>query len=101
MEPFISCVTEEEIKKEKLRARELRKSQWWKRKCAEGICYFCGKKKLPGELTMEHLVPIVRGGRSSKGNVVPACKECNNRKKSLLPVEWEEYLKKLERDSQD
>jgi hypothetical protein len=25
--------------------------------------------------------------------VVPACKECNSRKKYLLPMEWEEYLK--------
>jgi hypothetical protein len=27
--------------------------------------------------------------------VVPACKDCNNRKKYLLPLEWEEYLESL------
>jgi 5-methylcytosine-specific restriction protein A len=27
---------------------------------------------------------------------VPACKDCNNKKKYLLPIEWEEYLKTLE-----
>jgi 5-methylcytosine-specific restriction enzyme A len=26
---------------------------------------------------------------------VPACKECNNKKKYLIPVEWEEYLRSL------
>jgi 5-methylcytosine-specific restriction endonuclease McrA len=98
MEPFISTVTEEEIKKEKIKARSLRKTQWWKRKCAEGVCYFCGRKISPKELTMEHIVPIIRGGKSVRGNVVPACKECNNRKKYLLPVEWEEYLKRLRKD---
>ena len=36
------------------------------------------------------------GGRSVRGNVVPACKDCNTRKKSLLPVEWEEYLVHLD-----
>jgi hypothetical protein len=49
----------------------------------------------PAELTMDHIVPVVRGGRSTKGNVVPCCKECNSRKKYLLPVEWQEYLNGL------
>jgi 5-methylcytosine-specific restriction protein A len=98
MEPFISYVTDEEIRKEKLKAQSLRKTQWWKRKCSEGVCYFCGGKVPPKELTMEHVVPIIRGGKSSKGNVVPACKECNNKKKYLLPVEWEEYLERLKED---
>jgi 5-methylcytosine-specific restriction enzyme A len=99
MEPFIISVTEDEINKEKLKARELRKTQWWKRKRAAGVCYFCGKKVPPKELTMEHVVPIIRGGASSKGNIVPACKECNSKKKYLLPIEWDEYLQKLDRDS--
>jgi len=36
---------------------------------------------------MDHLVPLSRGGRSNKGNLVPACKDCNNRKKSRLAFE--------------
>jgi 5-methylcytosine-specific restriction protein A len=99
MEPFISYVTEEELKKEKIRAQRLRNSQWWKRRCAVGVCHFCGAKMSPKELTMEHLVPLIRGGKSTKGNVVPACKECNNRKKYLLPIEWQEYLDSLKKDS--
>jgi 5-methylcytosine-specific restriction endonuclease McrA len=99
MEPFISYVTEEERRKEKEKAQKLRKSQWWKRKCAGGICYFCGQKIPPKDLTMEHMVPVIRGGKSSRGNVVPACKECNNRKKYLLPLEWEEYLDRLNKDA--
>jgi 5-methylcytosine-specific restriction endonuclease McrA len=99
MEPFISYVTEEERRKEKEKAQKLRKSQWWKRKCAGGICYFCGQKILPKDLTMEHVVPVIRGGKSSRGNLVPACKECNNKKKYLLPLEWEEYLDRLNKDA--
>jgi 5-methylcytosine-specific restriction enzyme A len=98
MEPFISDVSDEEIRKEKAKAQTLRKSQWWKRKCAEGVCYFCGNKFHPKELTMEHVVPLIRGGKSVKGNIVPACKECNNKKKYLLPIEWEDYLKNLQKD---
>jgi 5-methylcytosine-specific restriction endonuclease McrA len=44
---------------------------------------------------MDHIVPMARGGKSTKGNVVPSCKECNNKKKYMLPVEWEEYLQSL------
>jgi len=98
MDPFISPVTEEDIKKEKTKAQKLRQSQWWKRKCAQGICYFCRRQIPPKDLTMEHVVPLIRGGKSSKGNVVPACKECNNKKKYLLPIEWEEYLEQLNKD---
>lgn len=99
MDHFISYATEKEIKSERSKARSLKKSQWWKRKCADGICYFCKRKIMPKELTLDHIVPIIRGGKSTKGNVVPVCKECNNKKKYLLPIEWEEYLERLNRDS--
>ena len=91
-------VTEKEIKREKEKAKILRKSQWWKRKCTEGICYFCKRKINSKNLTLDHIVPLVRGGKSTKGNVVPACKECNSKKKYLLPVEWDEYLEKLDKE---
>jgi len=48
-------------------------------------------------LGMDHVVPLGRGGRSVRGNVVPACKDCNSRKQSLLPVEWQAYLTCLNR----
>lgn len=90
---FLVPVSEEEIRRERRKARELRSSEWWKRKRAKGICYYCGKKFPPRELTMDHRVPLVRGGKSTKGNLVAACKECNTKKKYRLLMEWEEYLK--------
>jgi 5-methylcytosine-specific restriction endonuclease McrA len=95
MDPFISDITDTDIKKERVKARELRRSQWWKRRLSEGRCYFCGRIFKPIELTMDHIVPIIRGGKSTKGNVVPSCKECNNKKKHMLPIEWEEYIERL------
>lgn len=79
---------EAEIRREKAKARELRASQWWKRKCAKGVCHYCGRQVPPKELTMDHIVPIARGGKSTRGNVVPCCKHCNTRKKTQLPMEW-------------
>jgi len=94
MEPhFYPEVSQEEIEKERQKARALRKTPWWKRKCAKGICYYCQNRFKPTDLTMDHLVPIIRGGRSLKGNLVPCCKECNNKKKHWLAFEWEEYTK--------
>lgn len=101
MSYFISTVTDQELKKEKQKARDLRKTQWWKHKCAEGKCYYCGSVVLPQELTMDHIVPVVRGGKSAKNNVVPACKECNSKKKHSLPFEWDEYLQRLKREKTD
>lgn len=92
---FIIEVTAEEIRRERDRARDLRRSRWWRNRLARGVCHFCGGTFPPDELTMDHLVPIARGGKSSHGNVVPACRDCNSRKKYLLPIEWEEYLEKL------
>lgn len=101
MEPFISYAAEEDIRRERAKARELRKAHWWKRRCAEGMCYYCRRKIKPKDLTMDHIVPVIRGGRSTKSNVVPACKECNNRKKHMVPLEWEEYLESLKTEDED
>lgn len=92
MKPFAYDLDEKEIKKERQKARELRGSQWWKRRLDKGECYYCGRAVPRDELTMDHIVPVARGGKSTKGNVVPACKECNNKKKQLLPMEWAEYI---------
>lgn len=88
-EGFLVEVDDETLRRERAKARELRASPWWKRKCAAGVCHYCGKQVGAKALTMDHLVPLIRGGRSTKGNLVAACKDCNNRKKHQLPFEWE------------
>ncbi|MFO7964393.1 MAG: HNH endonuclease [Desulfobacterales bacterium] len=98
MDPFSSYTNEEEIKKERRKARELRHTQWWKRRLAKGICHYCRRSFPPKDLTMDHIVPIIRGGKSTKGNIVVCCKACNSKKKYLLPMEWEDYLKGFSKD---
>ena len=84
---FQPQATDEEIRRERARARELRRTPWWKRRLGEGRCHYCGERFAPADLTMDHVVPLIRGGRSTKDNLVPACRECNRRKKHSLP--WE------------
>ncbi|MCP4748875.1 MAG: HNH endonuclease [Desulfobacteraceae bacterium] len=97
--PYAYDLEESAIKTERRKARELRASQWWKRRLAKGQCHYCGRKTLPKELTMDHIIPLSRGGKSTKGNLAPACKDCNNMKKQLLPIEWEAYLKSFDQNS--
>ena len=94
-------VDEKAIRREKEKARRLRQTAWWTRKIHHGVCHYCNREVGRVNLTMDHVVPLSRGGKSTKGNIVPACKDCNNRKKYLVPIEWEEYLRALrERDSE-
>ena len=55
------------------------------------ICQYCGSSK---ELTIDHVTPVSRGGKSTFENCVTACKDCNNRKSDKLPSELRMYLKK-------
>jgi len=89
---FTPEVGDETLRREKARARELRQSAWWRRRITTGACHYCGRQVGAKALTMDHIVPLIRGGRSVRGNTVPACKDCNSKKQSLLPWEWEEFV---------
>lgn len=52
---------------------------------ANGHCHYCGKE---AKLTLDHVIPLSRGGKHSKGNVVPACLHCNDSKGSKTLEEW-------------
>ena len=43
---------------------------------------------------MDHILPVVRGGKSVKSNCVPCCKTCNTDKKYLTPAE--QIMRELE-----
>jgi 5-methylcytosine-specific restriction endonuclease McrA len=48
-------------------------------------CSYCGSKD---SIEMDHVIPLVKGGRHSIGNLVPACAKCNRSKHDKLLVEW-------------
>jgi len=92
-------VDETVIRREKAKARDLRKTRWWRQKIGSGRCHYCGKVVPPAQLTMDHVVPLARGGQSVKGNIVACCKDCNSKKKSMPFFEWQEYLEKLSQEA--
>lgn len=77
----------EHVARERAKARELRNSQWWKNQLARGICHYCGGHFAPNELTMDHVIPVARGGKSDKNNVVPCCHACNQSKGCLTEAD--------------
>jgi 5-methylcytosine-specific restriction enzyme A len=87
MSDWYEVVDKAHIQKERRKAQELKRSSWWKTRLSAGLCGHCGKKFKASELTMDHLVPLARGGKTTKGNVVPSCRPCNQAKKLITPVE--------------
>lgn len=53
----------------------------------EYTCQYCGAKPAREDLTIDHVIPRSRGGRSTWENVVLACQECNSRKGDRLLTE--------------
>ena len=49
-------------------------------------CYYCFSYSKTC-LTIDHYIPVSKGGKHTKSNVVPACKTCNARK-GARPAEW-------------
>ena len=47
-------------------------------------CLYCGSKK---DLTLDHVVPKSRGGKSTWNNLATACKKCNSLKGNKTPEE--------------
>ncbi|MCL1888571.1 MAG: HNH endonuclease [Kiritimatiellaeota bacterium] len=82
------------VARERRKARELRASNWWKALLQRGECHYCRKKFPPSALTMDHVIPLSRGGASTRGNIVPACENCNKSKRHLTPAE--RILRELE-----
>jgi 5-methylcytosine-specific restriction endonuclease McrA len=58
-------------------------------------CQYCGRKPAHEELTIDHVVPRSRGGRTVWENVVLACSHCNNVKSHHLPGECSMRLSRL------
>lgn len=47
-------------------------------------CQYCGSNK---HLTLDHVIPVSKGGQHKWDNVVTACEPCNQRKRDRTPIE--------------
>ena len=95
---YVEIVRDERhIKRERAKARELKQSSYFQEQLRRGICRYCGRKFPREELTIDHIVPVARGGRSTRGNMAVCCRQCNMEKKYLTPAEM--ILRQLEKEA--
>ena len=57
----------------------------------EYTCAYCGSNR---QLTIDHIIPVAQGGKSSFENCVTACQICNHKKGNRTPSEVNMYLRK-------
>lgn len=50
-------------------------------------CQYCNNQMSDRDLTLDHVIPAVRGGRKCWENIVTACKRCNQFKGDRTPEE--------------
>jgi 5-methylcytosine-specific restriction endonuclease McrA len=48
-------------------------------------CQYCGRQAPPSEMSIDHVVPRCKGGKTSWENCVLSCVRCNSRKADRLP----------------
>lgn len=67
-----------------------------------GICHWCNRQtKMPSVLpwvpkndfdaTVDHVVPLSKGGGNGRDNLVLSCRHCNSLKGDMMPDEWEAF----------
>ena len=59
-------VDDDTLRLEKARARALRQTAWWRRRVALGLCHYCRRAVGAKALTLDHVVPLVRGGARTR-----------------------------------
>lgn len=60
------------------------------------LCYLCGIKVKWREVTLDHVIPLARGGAHTANNLRVACGPCNYRKQHRLLDEYQAYLLTLD-----
>ena len=55
-------------------------------------CQYCGVRFSKSHLTLDHVIPIVQGGKKCWENIVTACKPCNQKKGGRTPVQASMHL---------
>jgi hypothetical protein len=83
--PGFIPIPEDGIEVARLRALARRRSRSFVFERAGHRCAYCGAQ---GQLTIDHVVPLSRGGDNNQENLAAACRPCNASKKDRTPAEW-------------
>ncbi|MGL5480224.1 MAG: HNH endonuclease [Clostridium sp.] len=59
-------------------------------------CFYCGKELKIKQRTIDHIIPLNRGGKTEYNNLIVCCKQCNIEKGDMTIKEYRKYLTKKE-----
>lgn len=51
------------------------------------VCAYCGERHSEKNMSVDHIMPQIKGGKDSWMNCITACHRCNNRKAGRTPEE--------------
>lgn len=75
-------------RKQKLKRKNVKSFKVFNFEIAKIVKSPCAKCAQPGPSTIDHIIPVSRGGTHSIGNLQPLCKSCNSRKNNRVMMEW-------------
>lgn len=55
-------------------------------------CQSCGQTKLEAELTIDHIIPLARGGTNDISNLQTLCRTCNQKKTDKLDPRFKRHF---------
>lgn len=64
----------------------------WLESLVDPLCTYCGS---PAD-SIDHIIPVTKGGTSDRENLTPACRSCNSKKRTMSLAA---FLKRLEKEN--
>lgn len=69
------------------------KRQIWERQNEK--CAYCGQRKQLKRMTVDHIIPLSKGGTDELDNLQCTCKMCNQLKNDMTPHEFTMFIGKI------
>lgn len=62
---------------------------------AKGKCAYCGNFVQCDKFTIDHIIPLSKGGTNDEENLQCCCKKCNQMKQDLNEAQFLKHIKKI------
>jgi len=60
-----------------------------------GLCAYCGRRRRICHMTVDHIIPLSKGGADNLDNMQCTCKACNKFKSDMMPDEFTEIIRRI------
>ncbi len=60
-----------------------------------GLCAYCGQRRQLKRMTVDHIIPLSKGGTDSLDNLQCTCKKCNGLKDNMTPHEFTGFIRNM------